>query len=132
METTNETKELVLKQVDYIIDTYKPEKSDKFFSHDVQCCLLTVGSGFCIEEYYQIGDESVKERLHNAFVKEAAYYKKHCGFYCSAEKIQSRLKLLRNRVEKILTPKQTQAERNVEFQNTVISLLTEILELIKK
>ena len=132
METTNETKELVLKQVDYIIDTYKPEKSDKFFSHDVQCCLLTVGSGFCIEEYYHFEDEQVKERLHNAFVKEALYYKKHCGFYCSSDKIQSRLKKLRERVEKILSPKKTKADMDAEFRANVLDLLTKIYNKLCK
>lgn len=127
---------LVLKQVDTIIDKYKPEIGEKFFTNDIYVYLLTVGSGMVAEgtsEYYQFPNKGLAERLYKSFVQEAKWYPKHCTAYCKASIIQERLAKFRARIKKIVaTPKQTQAERNAEFQKTVVSLLTQMLELIKK
>lgn len=129
---TEETKTLVLNQIDTIIEKYSPERGEKFFSKDVFVYLITVGSSFCIEEYYHFNDKKIADKIHNAFNNEAAWVKKHCSNdYAYSATIQPRLKKLRNRVEKMLTPKQTQAERNAEFQKTVVDLLTQILELLR-
>lgn len=127
-----EDTKLVLRQIDTIIEKYSPERGEKFFSNDIYTYLITVGASFFIKEYYQISPE-LAEKLKNAFCKEAQWFRNHCEYYCKATIIHERLTKLKNRIVKILQPqKQTQAERNAEFQNTVISLLTQILEVIKK
>lgn len=125
-----DTKTLVLNQIDTIIEKYSPERGEKFFKKDVFVYLITVGSSFCIEEYYHL-DKKLADKIHTAFNNEAAWVKKHCSDYAYSATIQPRLKKLRDRVEKMLTPKQTQAERNTEFQKTVVDLLTQILELLR-
>ena len=127
---TEDTKILVLKQIDTIIEKYSPERGEKFFTKDIFVYLITVGSSFCIEEYYHLDDKKLADKIHNAFNNEAAWVKKHCSDYAYSATIQPRLKKLRDRVEKMLTPKQ-KAERNAEFQKTVVDLLTQILEVIK-
>ena len=127
---TEETKKLVFKQIDTIIEKYSPERGEKFFSKDVFVYLITVGSSFCIEEYYHL-DKKLADKIHNAFNNEAAWVKKHCSDYAYSATIQLRLKKLRDRVEKMLMPKQTQAEKNAEFQKKVIDLLTSMLNAIK-
>ena len=123
--------ERVLKQIDTIIEKYSPERGEKFFSNDIYTYLITVGASFCIKEYYQISPE-LAEKLKNAFCKEAQWYKKHCEYYCKATIIHERLKKLRERIVKVLQPpKQTQAEKNAEFQKKVIDLITKILNAIK-
>ena len=130
META-ETKTLVLKQIDTIMEKYSPERGEKFFTKDVFVYLITVGSSFCIEEYYHLDDKKLADKIHTAFNNEASWIKKHSEDYAYSKTIQPRLKKLRDRVEKMLTPKQTQAERNAEFQKTVVDLLTQMLEVIK-
>ena len=126
---TEETKKLVLNQIDTIIEKYSPERGEKFFSKDVFVYLITVGSSFFIEEYLHL-DKKLADKIHTAFNNEAAWVKKHCSDYAYSATIQPRLKKLRDRVEKMLTPKQTQAERNAEFQETVIYILNQILEVL--
>lgn len=127
---------LVLKQVDEIINKYKPEIGEKFFTNDIHVYLLTVGSGMVAEgtsEYYQFPNKGLAERLYKSFIQEAKWYPKHCTAYCNATIIQERLSKFRARIEKIVAPpKQTQAEKNAEFQKTVVDLLKQILEVIKK
>lgn len=131
----NNVRELVLKQVDTIIEKYTPEIGEKFFTNDIYVYLLTVGSGMVAEgtsEYYQFPNKGLAERLYKSFIQEAKWYPKHCTAYCNATIIKQRLSKFRARIEKIFAPsKQTQAERNAEFQKTVVDLLTQILEVIK-
>lgn len=126
---------LVLKQVDTIINKYKPEIGEKFFTNDIHVYLLTVGSGMVAEgtsEYYQFPNKGLSERLYKSFVQEAKWYPKHCTAYCKATIIQSRLKKFRARIEKIVAPpKQTQAERNAEFQKKVLERLENLENNIK-
>ena len=123
---------LVLKQVDTIIDKYKPEIGEKFFTNDIYVYLLTVGSGMVAEgtsEYYQFPNKGLAERLYKSFVQEAKWYPKHCTAYCNATIIQERLKKLRERIVKILQPsKLTQAQQNALFQAKVLSQLKELYE----
>lgn len=124
-----ETKTVVLNQIDTIISKYSPERGEKFFCHDIYTYLLTVGARFC----GIVESQELQNKIYQAFAKEAFWYKNHndgCD-YCKSTIIQSRLVKLRNKVDKMLTPKQTQAERNAEFQEKVIDLLTKMLNAIK-
>lgn len=118
---------LVLKQVDTIIEKYKPERGEKFFTNDIQSYLITIGSGMIAEgisEYYQFPNKGLAERLYKSFVQEAKWYPKHCTAYCNATIIQERLAKFRARIEKIVAPpKQTQAQINAEFQKKVLERL---------
>lgn len=125
---------LVLKQVDTIINKYKPEIGEKFYTNDIYAYLLTVGSGMVAEgisEYYIFPNKELANKVYKAFFQESRWYPKHCDTYCKASIIQSRLKKFRARIEKIVAPHKTQAECNAEFQKTVIDLLTKMLNAIK-
>ena len=121
---------LVLKQVDTIIDKYKTEIGEKFFTDDIQVYLLTVGSGMVAEgttEYYQFPSKELANKLYKAFFQESRWYPKHCDTYCKASIIQERLSKLRVRIEKIVAPpKLTQAQINAEFQKKVLERLENI------
>ena len=126
---------LVLKQVDTIINKYKPEIGEKFYTNDIYAYLITVGAGMVAEgisEYYNFPNKELATKIYKAFFQESRWYPKHCDTYCKASIIQERLLKFRNRIEKIVAPpKQTKAQINAEFQKTVVDLLTKILEVIK-
>ena len=126
---------LVLKQVDTIIDKYKPEIGEKFYTNDIYAYLITVGSGMVAEgisEYYNFPNKELATKIYKAFFQESRWYPKHCDTYCKASIIQERLAKFRARIEKIVAPpKLTQAQINAEFQKKVLERLENLENNIK-
>jgi len=118
--------------ITFIRASYSEDKSKRFFTADVRGCIDAFIAG--INQHIENGDyeDDSLLKIANIMKREAKYYDFVVRDYVEAKTIQNRLTKMEARIKKILTPKQTQAERNAEFQGKVVYLLTKILQLLRK